>query len=133
MLVLFAILSGTMQKMPVFRCLCWACFQLEACPTRRGVSFLLLLDPLNSPGRWLERIGKVLRLVGNLAIAKLHNADCLRWLLVIAENVLGDPEIVPLQCHQPQRLPSADPGLFEFPGFPLFIPLWLVQSNIHLM
>ena len=53
--------------------------------------FLLVLDPLSSPGRWLERIGKVLCLVGNLAIAKLHNADCLGWLLVIAEHVLGDP------------------------------------------
>src|SRR6266487_6285755 len=76
-----------------FRCLCWVSFQLEVSPTRRGVSFLLVLDPLSSPSRCLERIGKVLRLVGNLAIAKLHNADCLRWLLVIAEHVLGDPEI----------------------------------------
>src|SRR5450755_611631 len=82
-----------MQKMTVFRCLCWGSFRLEVSPTRRGVSFLLVLDPLSSPGRCLERIGKVLRLVGNLAIAKLHNADCLRWLLVIAEHVLGDPEI----------------------------------------
>ena len=40
-----------------------------------------------------ERISKVLCLVGNFAIAKLHNAHCLRWLLVIAEHVLGDPEI----------------------------------------
>jgi hypothetical protein len=54
---------------------------------------LLLLDPLSSPGRWLERISKVLCLVGNFAIAKLHNAHGLRWLLVIAEHVLGDPEI----------------------------------------
>ena len=53
--------------------------------------FLLVLDPLSSPSRWLERIGKVLCLAGNLAIAKLHNADCLSWLLVIAEHVLGDP------------------------------------------
>jgi hypothetical protein len=55
--------------------------------------FLLVLDPLSSPGRWLEQIGKVLCLVGHLAIAKLHNADCLSWLLVVAEHVLGDPEI----------------------------------------
>ena len=92
-LVLFAIFIGTILKMTVFRCLCWGSFQLEVSPTRRGVSFLLVLDPLSSPGRCLERIGKVLRLVGNLAIAKLHNADGLRWLLVIAEHVLGDPEI----------------------------------------
>ena len=50
------------------------------------------LDPLSSPCRRTERIREVLRLASNLAIAELHDADDVRWLFIIGQHVLGDPE-----------------------------------------
>src|SRR5947209_17164789 len=56
----------------------WHSFRRAKQSVKLVVVFPLVLDPLSSPSRWLERIGKVLCLADNLAIAKLHNADCLR-------------------------------------------------------
>jgi hypothetical protein len=51
------------------------------------------LNPLASPGRRLEGIREILRLVHNLTVAELHNAHCVCWSPLIGDCVFRDPEI----------------------------------------
>src|ERR1700747_1628193 len=51
------------------------------------------LYPLRAPGACLEGIGEILRFSRTLPGPKLHDADCVRRLTVVAENVLRDPKI----------------------------------------
>src|SRR5258708_23185421 len=58
------------------------------------------LDPLSSPCRRTERIREVLRLASNLAIAELHDADRVDFPLIIADYVLGDPQVAAYEHAQ---------------------------------
>src|SRR5260370_36618239 len=60
------------------------------------------LDPLSSPCRRTERIREVLRLASNLAIAELHDADRVDWPLIVADHVLGDPQVAASE-HAPDE------------------------------
>ncbi len=51
------------------------------------------LDPLSPPGRGIERTREVLCLAGTLAIAELHDANRVDWPLIVADHVLGDPQV----------------------------------------
>ena len=51
------------------------------------------LDPLSPPGRGIERTREVLCLASNLAIAELHDANRVDWPLIVADHVLGDPQV----------------------------------------
>lgn len=51
------------------------------------------LNPLAAPGRSLEGVGEVLRLMHDPDAAKLHDAHGERLLLLIEDRVLRDPEI----------------------------------------
>ena len=51
------------------------------------------LDPLSPPGRGVEGISEVLCLAGNLAIAELHEATRVDWPLIVADYVLGNPQV----------------------------------------
>ena len=61
---------------------------------------LLPLDPLSPPGRGIERTGEVLRLAGDLAIAELHDATRVDWPLIVADHVLGNPQVAAAE-HAP--------------------------------
>src|ERR1700722_13554168 len=50
-------------------------------------------DPLSAPGARLERIGKVLCFPCNLVAAELHDAHGVGRLIVVCQDVFGDPKI----------------------------------------
>ena len=52
-----------------------------------------LLNPLAAPGRRVEGVGEVLRLVDDLAVAELHDAHGVRRLALVGDDVLRHPEI----------------------------------------
>ena len=52
-----------------------------------------LLNPLTSPGGRLERICEILRLVHDLTVAELHNADGICRFTLVSDGVFRDPEI----------------------------------------
>ena len=51
------------------------------------------LNPLAPPGRRLEGIREILRLVYNLTVAKFHNTHCVCWSPLVRDCVFRDPEI----------------------------------------
>src|SRR5436190_22934391 len=48
---------------------------------------------MRPPRRWLERIGEVEDLVGDLVPAEVHDADGVDRLAVVLDHVLRDPEV----------------------------------------
>ena len=60
---------------------------------RAGAASRDLLNPLAPPGRRLEGIREILRLVHDLAVAELHNTHRVRWPSLVRDGVFRDPEI----------------------------------------
>src|SRR3954452_13931745 len=52
------------------------------------------LDPLGAPGRRLPALAEVDPLADDLLVAELHDADDHQRLVVVADRVLIDPEVV---------------------------------------
>lgn len=65
------------------------------------------LDTLSQPGRGIERIREVLCLAGNFAMAELYDANRVDWPLIVADHVLGDPQVAASE-HAPMEKPSMD-------------------------
>ncbi len=92
------------------------------------------LDPLSPPGRRLERIREVLRLAGNLAIAELHDADRVDWPPIVADHVLGDPQVAASE-HTPdgeaqlRRVVPAQ-GLDVAPAADPLARLWVLNHDV---
>jgi hypothetical protein len=51
------------------------------------------LNPLAPPGRRLEGVREVLRLMHDLAISELHDAHCVCWSALVADHIFRDPQI----------------------------------------
>jgi len=64
-----------------------------------------LLNPLPPPGRRLEGVREVLRLVHDLTVAELHNAHCVCLAPLIDDCVFRDPEIT-----FPENSPNVEAG-----------------------
>src|SRR5918998_708174 len=64
-------------------------------PTRRlRLPRVEPLDPLGAPVRRLPRFAEVDPLADDLVVAELHDADDHHRLVVVADRVLVDPEVV---------------------------------------
>jgi hypothetical protein len=93
------------------------------------------LDPLSPPGWGLERIGEVLRLMGDLAIAELHDTDRVDWSALVRDHVLGDPQIA-----TPEDAPDSEAtwfvrvvtaqGLDSAPAIDAFARLGIVDDGV---
>ena len=59
----------------------------------RGSSSCDLLNPLAPPGRRLEGVREILRLMHDLAVAELHNAHGVCRTPLVGDRVFRDPEI----------------------------------------
>src|ERR687897_1175512 len=71
------------------------------------------LDPLGVPGRRLPGVAEVDPLADDLVVAELHDADDHHRLVVVADRVLVDPEVVAAGSSEELELLSGRIGRSE--------------------